>query len=74
MKELLTNNEVAAMLKVKAQTLRSWRSAGHGPRFIRLGRGKRSPVAYEQEEIEKWIKQSTFQNMSEERAAKEAQP
>jgi excisionase family DNA binding protein len=36
--ELLTIDEVAAMLKVPVGTLRKWRSAGSGPEGFRIGK------------------------------------
>lgn len=36
--ELLTLEEVAAILKVPVTTLRKWRTAGTGPRGFRVGK------------------------------------
>lgn len=38
MPDLLTTGEAADYLRQTASTLAHWRSAGHGPRYIRLGR------------------------------------
>lgn len=34
---LMDSREIAAYLKVSESTLSRWRSAGHGPPFLRLG-------------------------------------
>ncbi len=51
MPELLTIDEAAAYLKVPAETLRKWRSQGHGPQAVKLGRHLR----YRLDEIDRWI-------------------
>ncbi len=38
MTELLTEQQVAALLHVKVKGLQAWRSRGGGPPFIKLGR------------------------------------
>ena len=52
--ELLTDIDVAGALKMSRQTLANWRSAGRGPRFIKIG--DRS-VRYRRTDIEKWIEE-----------------
>ena len=44
--ELLTEIAAAALLGLRPATLCSWRSRGHGPRFLRLGHKRRPPVRY----------------------------
>jgi len=63
---LMTSDEVAEYLKVQPQTLRRWRQLGIGPLYIRVGSGSRSPVRYEREEVERWLKENTFQDTLEE--------
>jgi len=37
----LTTDEVAARLRLSPRTVRSWRSEGIGPRYVKLGRAVR---------------------------------
>lgn len=39
--ELLDPDELAALLGVRPSTVRSWRSRGMGPRYVRIGGGYR---------------------------------
>lgn len=49
--DLLTTDEVAAMLRVGRKTLLNWRPLGIGPRGFRIGKG----VRYERAEVLRWI-------------------
>jgi predicted DNA-binding transcriptional regulator AlpA len=42
---LLTQAEVSAMLAIPRRTLRSWRSLGRGPAFVRIGKAVRYRAA-----------------------------
>lgn len=53
--ELLTPEEVADLLKVHPGTLENWRVRGEGPRFVKLGNKRRSPVRYRRQDVEDWI-------------------
>ena len=56
---LLLKGEVAAILRVKTQTLDKWRMEGSGPRFVSVnGRS----VRYRHEDVEEYIKSSTCAN------------
>lgn len=55
MEDLLTSKEVAQLLKVTQVCLRKWRSAGFGPRFIKLGDNSRSRVRYRESDVRSWI-------------------
>jgi len=49
-KQYLLTGELAARLRVKAQTLRQWRVTGRGPAFFKLcGR-----VVYKVSDVEAW--------------------
>ena len=50
--ELLTEVEVAGILKMKQQTLRNWRGQRVGPRFIKL---RDRSVRYRRGDVEAWI-------------------
>jgi hypothetical protein len=47
----LTVRETAAYVRLAAGTLNGWRSAGRGPRFIKLGR----KVLYDTRDLDAWI-------------------
>ena len=49
--ELLTLQEVAAMVRVPVATLRYWRHLGTGPRSFRIGRC----VRYWRTEVASWL-------------------
>ena len=51
--QLIKEAEAARILSVEISTLRRWRWAGRGPRFVRLG----SAIRYETEVLTKFIKQ-----------------
>ena len=50
-RELLTTEDIAALLTVPASTVERWRSTGYGPRRIRAGKH----VRYRPCEVERWI-------------------
>jgi predicted DNA-binding transcriptional regulator AlpA len=50
--ELLSRNEVAALLGVKVNTLAHWAHKGTGPTFIKLSRGK---VAYPSSKLAQFL-------------------
>lgn len=53
---LLPPVEVARMLNVEEQTLRRWRmDDGRGPRFVKLGAGRRGRVAYRRSDIDAFV-------------------
>lgn len=54
---LLKESQVAEHLGVSLPTLRSWRSRGIGPAYVKLGRGKKSPVRYHHRDLEAYIAQ-----------------
>jgi predicted DNA-binding transcriptional regulator AlpA len=52
-KQLLTGKEVENVFGIKDETLRYWRSAGIGPKYVRLGRS----VLYDGATIKAYIAQ-----------------
>jgi excisionase family DNA binding protein len=52
MKELLTIEEVAALLRVKRKRLYDWRHRGEGPPSFRLNSGE---LRYPREELREWL-------------------
>lgn len=52
---LITQEELALMLKVTEPTLRGWRHEGRGPDYVKFGK----QVFYTREAIERWVDSST---------------
>ena len=52
--QLITETETARLLGLKVATLRRWRWAGKGPRFLKLG----GAVRYDPADLEAFIEQS----------------
>lgn len=50
--ELLTQREVAEMLKVAVRTLERWRQDGSGPPFVRVGP---RAIRYRRTAVEQWL-------------------
>ena len=53
--ELLTTAEVAEILKITEPVLGNWRSAGRGPRFLKLTEGQRGRVRYRAADVVAFI-------------------
>ncbi len=51
MPKMMTDVEVGEMLGLTAQTLRTWRTKGQGPRFAKLG----DAVRYDEEDVKAWV-------------------
>lgn len=47
----LDTNEAAAILGLKASTLRVWRCSGKGPSYYKVG----GAIRYKEDEIETWM-------------------
>jgi hypothetical protein len=62
---LLTTAEAADYLRLSPRTLEDMRLTGNGPRFFKLGPGKRSKVVYRREDLENWVGQYGFNSTSE---------
>jgi predicted site-specific integrase-resolvase len=50
---LVTTKDAARLLGLSPQTLRNWRNAGKGPRFVHVSTGK-SPALYPYDELVRW--------------------
>ncbi|MGE3916369.1 MAG: helix-turn-helix transcriptional regulator [Hyphomicrobiaceae bacterium] len=61
----LTTIEVADMLRISRRTLERMRVEGTGPRYIKVGPGKRSRVLYRQTDVEDWLSRFNFGSTSE---------
>ena len=62
---LLTTIEVAGMLRISRRTLERMRVDGTGPRYLKVGPGKRSRVLYRQSDVEAWLGKFNFGSTSE---------
>jgi predicted DNA-binding transcriptional regulator AlpA len=62
---LLTTIEVAGMLRISRRTLERMRVEGTGPRYLKVGPGKRSRVLYRQSEVEDWLGRFNYGSTSE---------
>ena len=62
-KKLLTVKDVASMVGCSDKTIYSYvETGGTNIPYIKLGRGKRSPVRFDPEEIADWIESWNHQN------------
>ena len=61
----LTSNEAADLLRISRRTLERMRVDGSGPRYLKVGTGKRSRVLYREIEIEAWLTKLSFGSTSE---------
>lgn len=52
---LLSSGEAASYLRMSKRSLEDLRYEGGGPPFIRLGRGRRSPVVYDLVDLNAWL-------------------
>ncbi|MDX2264117.1 MAG: helix-turn-helix domain-containing protein [Hyphomicrobiales bacterium] len=62
---LLTTVEAADYLRLSPRTLEDMRVTGAGPRYFKLGPGKRSKVVYRREDLETWLARFGFGSTSE---------
>lgn len=62
--KLLTNTEAATFLGLKPTTLEIWRTRGKGPKFVKLGHSKQSPIRYLESEIIAWLASGVCANTS----------
>ncbi|WP_413800120.1 helix-turn-helix transcriptional regulator [Streptomyces iranensis] len=50
----LTPVQLADELGVSVGTLANWRWRGEGPRYLKLGSGRSSPIRYQREDVDAW--------------------
>ncbi len=62
---LLTTVEAAEYLRLSPRTLEDMRVTGNGPRYYKLGPGKRSKVVYRREDLETWLRRFGYASTSE---------
>jgi len=54
-RDYLTTDAVAVMLAVTTITLRRWRSAGRGPRYLKFGDARQSKCRYPADEVRRFM-------------------
>ncbi|MDP5279223.1 helix-turn-helix domain-containing protein [Sphingomonas sp. DG1-23] len=62
--DLLSNEQTAALLGIKKNTLEIWRCKGKGPAFIKLGQHPSSPIRYQRSRVMAWLAENTFASTS----------
>lgn len=61
----LTSLEASVIMRISNRTLERMRVEGSGPRYIKVGPGKRARVLYRQSDIDAWLAQYSFGSTSE---------
>ena len=51
----MTPEQVAEALQVHIGTLERWRFLGQGPKFIKMGKGRRSAIRYRKQDVDDWL-------------------
>jgi len=62
---LLTTVEAAEYLRLSPRTLEDMRVTGNGPRYFKLGPGRRSKVVYRRDDLDSWLSEFQFKSTSE---------
>jgi hypothetical protein len=63
--QLLTTDEAALWLRLSRRTLERYRVTGGGPAYVKLGPGKRSRVAYREDDLTSWLEASIYRSTAE---------
>lgn len=61
----LTTVEAAAILRISRRTLERMRVEGTGPRYLKVGPGKRARVLYRESDVRNWLETFSFYSTSE---------
>jgi predicted DNA-binding transcriptional regulator AlpA len=61
----LISSEAADLLRISRRTLERMRVEGTGPRYLKVGPGKRSRVLYRQADVLAWLEEHSFGSTSE---------
>ena len=58
--KMLTSKQVAEKLGLSEKTVSRWRSEGVGPPYHKLGFSRLSPVRYDPDALETWMKERGY--------------
>jgi hypothetical protein len=72
--ELLDNEQTAALLGIKPNTLEVWRCKGRGPNFCKLGETPQAPVRYHRSVVMEWLAGRSFASTTAYTAAASLKP
>jgi len=61
----MTSPEAAEYLRLSPRTLEGMRVDGTGPRYFKMGPGRRAKVVYRTSDLEEWLTQFKFGSTSE---------
>lgn len=61
---LLDNEQTAALLGIKPNTLEIWRHKGRGPAFVKMGDAPQAPVRYLRSVVTEWLAERSFSSTS----------
>jgi hypothetical protein len=62
--DLLDNEQTAALLGIRPNTLEIWRHKGKGPKFLKLGDTPQAPVRYLRSQVTEWLAGKSFSSTS----------
>jgi len=62
--DLLDNEQTAALLGIKPNTLEIWRGKSKGPEFVKMGDMPQAPVRYQRSVVLEWVKRRSFASTS----------
>ena len=62
--DLLDNEQTAALLGIKPNTLEIWRCRGKGPEFVKMGDTPQAPVRYQRSVLMDWLERRSFASTS----------
>ena len=62
--DLLDNEQTAALLGIKPNTLEIWRCRGKGPEFVKMGDTPQAPVRYRRSALLDWLARRSFASTS----------
>jgi hypothetical protein len=62
--DLLDNEQTAALLGIKPNTLEIWRCKGKGPAFVKMADTAQAPVRYQRSVVMEWLSRRSFASTS----------
>ena len=72
--DLLDNEQTAALLGIKPNSLEKWRAKGQGPAFIKMADTPQAPVRYLRSAVMEWLGRRSFASTSAYSAAASPNP